>query len=300
MRYKMENSQRKFDLVFKHIDNIMLLVDTRGNILYQTASVRKMLGFPVKSCIGLNIIDRIHNNDKDDFLEILRSMSSLSLEHKCFLTCRISHKNKNWIKADVTFTCMLRDSIFNSIILNIKNHDKDRKIALSVNHTNYLETESGLLNLNVFSSSLRKEIFFAKKEKKTLMVMALSFNFMSKETHPEISPELGGLLLKTGGLLKKLYRQNDKICRIAPDQFYVLFSDILSKENIDIIVRKTTEFFRTPILYREQYVDVSFNLGITFFPFDGITAEELLHNSGQALVKAKKEGPNLYEVFNPY
>ena len=193
---------------------------------------------------------------------------------------------------------MLENNFFESIILNIKNHQKNQKIIRSTKYEQYVDMNSGTIRQNIFLSILRKEIIKAKEHKRPLMLMAVSFAYIDEESSDRAKPLPEEILQMIALRLKGLYRQNDTVCRIYQDEYYILFTNIQDSENVDCIVRKTTEYFEKPFLYEGQALYVSLSLGLSFFPYDGITADDLFNNCKKILVQAKNKGPNLFEVFS--
>ncbi|WP_256464149.1 diguanylate cyclase domain-containing protein [Halobacillus amylolyticus] len=80
------------------------------------------------------------------------------------------------------------------------------------------------------------------------------------------------------------------IARIGGDEFAILLKDLdgieeARKKAEDLLIK-----LREPYQVSEHIVYSSFSIGVSFYPFDADTKEELFHRSDQALYYGKQQG----------
>lgn len=91
--------------------------------------------------------------------------------------------------------------------------------------------------------------------------------------------------------IQSLLKEGDFIGRVSADEFLLFISDINSKDHIypqlNSLIDNLSYTFSTI-----SPIPLKFNLGITVYPFDGMTLEDLYQKAKVALDFAKKNGPN--------
>ncbi len=105
------------------------------------------------------------------------------------------------------------------------------------------------------------------------------------------------LLHQTANILKKQFRKSDYIGRLGGDEFVVFMPKIINDELIvnrmEALVKKMD---RTLIVDDETY-NISGSIGISFYPKDGRTFEELYKKADEAMYESKKSGKNQYTIY---
>jgi diguanylate cyclase (GGDEF)-like protein len=74
---------------------------------------------------------------------------------------------------------------------------------------------------------------------------------------------------------------------------------VTSVEAISALVAEISFIIYTPVTLSSQTVSVSSSIGITMYPGDGLSAEDLLKNADIAMYHAKKQGRSNFQFFTP-
>ncbi|HED54771.1 MAG TPA: diguanylate cyclase [Phycisphaerales bacterium] len=162
---------------------------------------------------------------------------------------------------------------------------------------------SGAWNRRYFDRFLAAAIAQAKARRHMLTVLVFDLdNF--KSFNDEFGHDAGDMILReTVRLMRTLTRQTDRICRIGGDEFAVIFyepegpRDEHSAHPSDfahIAERFQREITaqRFPKLGIEAPGRLTISGGLATFPWDGMTAEELLHKADQLALESKRAGKN--------
>ncbi len=106
------------------------------------------------------------------------------------------------------------------------------------------------------------------------------------------------VLIETARRLKEILPAQDVIARLGGDEFAILvYRDTM--DDIDLqIAESVLQELREPVFVGERYVQVGASLGLSNFPRDGFTAEELQICADVALYAAKSDGRRTYRAFD--
>ncbi len=94
-------------------------------------------------------------------------------------------------------------------------------------------------------------------------------------------------------ILKENIRKTDMLCEVKENGF-VIFIELSDKKHASKIGERIYRLFIYPV----EGIMVFINAGISIYPSDGNTFEELFEKAGTALKEAIKEGPDLIKFYN--
>jgi len=98
------------------------------------------------------------------------------------------------------------------------------------------------------------------------------------------------LLRIIGHRISSCIKEGDTVARLGGDEFAVILHGALDPQHVCAVAERILEVVARPITVarREHYIGAS--IGISMYPHDGASAEELLKNSDIAMYKAKEAG----------
>ncbi|HEY8541061.1 MAG TPA: GGDEF domain-containing protein [Pseudothermotoga sp.] len=91
-----------------------------------------------------------------------------------------------------------------------------------------------------------------------------------------------------GERLKSVVRKNDLVGRIGGDEFVIVLADI-DQRNVEEIVQRLIKTISCPITVDDNRFCVGISAGVTIFPQDGETIEDLIKKADKAMYKAKNK-----------
>ncbi|MBF0627965.1 MAG: EAL domain-containing protein [Magnetococcales bacterium] len=107
------------------------------------------------------------------------------------------------------------------------------------------------------------------------------------------------LLKETANRLKASVRDGDTVARVGGDEFLILLQDVARAEDMIHLARKISHAISLPlILSNGQEVFITASIGISLFPENGTTPDELLKNADIATQFAKAQGKNQFSFFS--
>lgn len=89
-------------------------------------------------------------------------------------------------------------------------------------------------------------------------------------------------------------RPEDMIARLGGDEFIIILSDIVDKAAILDIINRVLHQISRPILLSNNEVFTTASIGVSVYPDDGDTSQELIKGADVAMYAAKEKGKNTY------
>ncbi len=153
---------------------------------------------------------------------------------------------------------------------------------------------TGFLTPLVFLEEARR-LLLAKPHYSALMLIDL-YNFTGinitygRETGDEVLKEFAYRL-------RKAFEEVVLIAR-ANDEFMIFIPQLDHRTKILQYIDYIRLLFEIPLSLKGELININFNLGISIYPLDGRSPEELLEKAKLALRVAKEKGPNSVEFFS--
>ncbi|MFW8590428.1 EAL domain-containing protein [Glaciecola sp. 2405UD65-10] len=154
-----------------------------------------------------------------------------------------------------------------------------------------------LPNRSVMQEHLKQSLNTANRNKTLVAVM-----FIDLDNFKDINDTLGHgagdeLLIACSQRIKSNIREKDIVARLGGDEFIVIVNDIVQASDINIIANKLIEEIRQEFPLQDGVVYTSASIGVTVYPNDANSVEELLKNADQAMYGAKKIGKNKFHYY---
>ncbi len=194
---------------------------------------------------------------------------------------------KKWelIKESQQFSKLLEES------------EKDRANFLQYQATHDLLT--GLPNRTLLIDRIQQAINLAKREKGMFSVLVFDLDRF-KLVNDSFSYSLGDeLLQRIAKRIKAVTRESDTIARVSGDKFIAVFVLIPDDDALSTIANKILDVFKKPFKILDTEVTISVSVGVSIFPRDGATPDELLQNAEIAMFRAKEIGENQINFYSP-
>jgi diguanylate cyclase (GGDEF)-like protein len=120
-----------------------------------------------------------------------------------------------------------------------------------------------------------------------------------KAVNDTFGHDSGDLVLQeTARRISNIIRNNDICIRLGGDEFLVLLTEIKDKMHSCLVARRLISAISQPInLDIGSNIIIGVSIGIASYPSDGVSVEELMNKSDEAMYKAKKIGKNNYQLY---
>jgi len=144
----------------------------------------------------------------------------------------------------------------------------------------------------MFYDRLDQEI---KKASRTEKQMALLFIDLDrfKEINDTLGHDAGDILLvETALRISNCVRESDSVARFGGDEFTVILLEADDTGDIERVAQCILEKLAQPFQLKDEVAYISASIGITIYPNDAASVEDLLKNADQAMYVSKSKGRN--------
>ena len=107
------------------------------------------------------------------------------------------------------------------------------------------------------------------------------------------------LLTSVTQRLTSSVRECDTIARLSGDEFIIMMDSLKQSEDAAIVARKVIAALQQSFIIDGKEVFIGASIGISIYPEDGDTANDLIKAADIAMYQAKHEGRNDYRFYTP-
>jgi len=166
-----------------------------------------------------------------------------------------------------------------------------------LDHLAHHDTLTDLPNRLLLQDRLDHAIHRAHRLGHRLAVLFLDLDRF-KNINDTLGHAAGDQLLRIfAGRLSRLVREGDTVARLGGDEFMVLLEDYASDEDPHIVAQKLLDSLDEAFDIQGHQLFITASIGISLYPDDGMTVDELVRNSDAAMYRAKQKGKNSYHFY---
>jgi len=191
------------------------------------------------------------------------------------------------------FTAFILIKIKKQLGIEKKLHNQSEKILYQA----YYDELTTLPNRTLFIDRLNQSIKQLHRNHKQMAVLFIDLDRF-KSINESLGHETGDLMLiEIASRLQHSVRDTDSISRFGGDEFGILIDNISNVNIINDIIENIITHISQVFEINENQLYITASIGISLYPLDGETPNELLRNADSAMYKAKDEGRNTYQYY---
>ena len=157
---------------------------------------------------------------------------------------------------------------------------------------------TGLLNRRLLEDRLAQSLTLARRNDSMVAVMLIDLDGF-KTVNDQFGHLIGDYALRTvAKRLKDSVRESDTVARLGGDEFVVLVAGQHSTEDASVVAEKILGALTDPVAAGGRKFEIGASIGISIFPRDGGTAEQLLKHADAAMYRVKEAGKNRYQFYS--
>jgi len=217
----LKESEEYFRALTENVSDVIVIMDAKGNLVYESSSHKTMLGYGDGELIGRNVLDFVHLDDQEDltkqFSKLLQKPGSIAPVH-----FRVSHRDGSWRNIEGTCKNLLDFPAVKGIVANYRDvSDRDR-VEKELRQTN-----ENLAQQTAFAKTMAAEAEAANAAKSEFLAN------MSHEIRTPMNGVIGMTSLLLGTRLAPEQREYTKIIRNSGDALLDIINDILDYSKIE-------------------------------------------------------------------
>jgi diguanylate cyclase (GGDEF)-like protein len=176
-------------------------------------------------------------------------------------------------------------------------HDLVQQRTAEIERLAHFDTLTDLPNRLLFEDRLAQALKRAQRDSQPLGTLLLRVDRF-KELNDTLGSAIGDRLLRDiGERILRAGGERGTLARFEGDEFALLITDIKGSADVLEVVQDIIESVKSPFVFNEHELFVALSIGVSLFPNDGLTSEELLKNSGVALYRAQSLGGHNHQFY---
>lgn len=297
-KYKHTDNELKFaSLIYKAFGDAVIITDGNNRIQSINQGFTQLSGFSAEELIGK--LPNFFYSPRHDAAFNQALLSKLSNTGIWEGEVWNQHKNGDEYATWQLIHTIHDDSgkVLNRVVL-ISSITEQKRTEETIRRQAYYDLLTGLPNRRLFQDRLGFEI---KKANRTALPISLLFLDLDhfKEVNDTHGHDIGDTLLReAASRISSCVRQSDTVARLGGDEFTVILSDIPDASHTDSVARKIIAKLAEPYLINGETINISASIGITTYPEDADSINELMKNADRAMYIAKKLGRNRLNYFS--
>ena len=171
--------------------------------------------------------------------------------------------------------------------------DSEHELAHLAHH----DPLTGLPNRLLFTDRAEQALASAQVHKRGCALLLLDLDHF-KIINDSLGHNVGDQLLKqVSERLAGLFGPGLTLARLGGDEFAVLVESCPQVVQAAALAQRILDAMREPFIFDGHQLFISASIGISLFPSDALSAEQLLRNADSALFKAKSAGREGYALY---
>jgi len=192
-----------------------------------------------------------------------------------------------------------RDDIIAGRIWSFRDITKRATLESQVQFQATHDSLTGLSNRLLLMDHIYQEILRSKRENSLFALLFFDLDRF-KLINDSLSHSAGDkILITVANRLKKITRAIDTLARLGGDEFVVVLSSIKDENHIQRIAFTLLDTFHKTFLIDDHELSISSSIGISIYPQNGETVDELLRNADSAMYRSKELGGNRFTFYTP-
>jgi len=283
--------------VFESSNEAILITDTSANIIDVNESFSRITGYNREEVVGKN--PRLLKSDRHDkpFYEAMWH----SLLTKGRWRGEVWEKRKNgqiypkWLSISTVYNEKNERSYYVGIFSDIT---KIKQTEEYLQYLAYKDTLTGLPNRTLFQDRLEQAMRQADRNQTLVVLMFLDLDRF-KNINDTLGHRIGDqLLVNAAQRFKDCVRVSDTVARLGGDEFTVILTNLPDSSAVTIVAQKLIAALAAPFFLSAHEIVMTTSIGITIYPNDASTVDDLLKNADTAMYHAKDRGRNNYQFFS--
>lgn len=276
--------------------NSIFITNKQGRIIWVNAAFCRLSGFSVEELI--NRTPRILKSGKQD-AESYKQLWRTILAGKVWSGDVIERrKNGELFTVHQTITPLIDGNGEITHFIAVQEDITARKDAEArIEQIAYHDALTGLCNRMELQNRLEQAVQQAIRHSRLLALHFIDLDRF-KIVNDTLGHTVGDVLLQAvAKRLESCLRASDTAARIGGDEFAVLQPEISNHDGAVTLASKIVNAMGEPFHLSGRDIHISPSIGVSVFPLDSTTPEELMKSADMAMYLAKKEGRNNFQFF---
>jgi len=172
---------------------------------------------------------------------------------------------------------------------------QDHKSQL--NYLSFHDPLTGLANRSLFYDRVNKSLSRSRRNTSNLSLLLVDLDRF-KNINDSLGRDAGDYYLKQAALrLAETVRDTDTVARLSGDEFVIVLENVAQASDITGICQKILDSISQPLSVMGHEITSTASIGVSLYPRDGDSIDQLLKHADLAMSRAKHLGKNRTEFY---
>lgn len=288
----LHSKNQELEEILGNIDQIIWYIDIKTlSLQYVNDAITPIFGFTKEDFLSDHTLwqQRIHPDDRHLVRTFFETLSPGQSQEICF---RIHRSNGEicWLNSRIYHNSKLH--LFVGITSDIT---ESKRQTDEIEFLAYHDPLTMLPNRSKLKIQLHSKLEHFSHTQFALIFIDLD-NF--KNINDTMGHEIGDqILIQVSVRLRELVGDNHFSSRFGGDEFVILFNTA-DTAIIDTFSNQLIQTFKLPFIINDIPFFLSSSIGISIYPEDARTPEDLIKHADTAMYEAKKNGKNQFVYYN--
>ena len=274
--------------------------DISTNVFTFSGGLNKVLGFADDSRYGV-VAEWQHLVHPEDLEKVQTNFKSVldgqTTHYECEYRLKAKDGHWKWIWSRgivIEHDAQGQPLVMTGTLTDITGKKESEELVWR--HAN-LDALTGLPNRRSFRDRLDAEVRKSYRNNNQLALLFLDLDGF-KQVNDLFGHDAGDLLLMEAAYrISSCVRETDIVARLGGDEFTIVLTDLDDPDHVEFVCQKVLSKLTQPFRIRNDFAYVTGSIGVTIYPYDGSSSEELIRKADQAMYAAKQAGKNQFSYF---
>lgn len=297
---------QRFRLAVENANDMVVITDARRRIEYVNPAFRRITGWAMDEVRGRKPGTFLHG-PKTDPSTVERLKKALN-RGDTVRDVHLLNYNKQggiyWVSLNILPVRDASNRLRHYVAVQRDITDQraiEGELRTSSDRLDYLTSHdqlTGLANRERFKSALADTMVSVQRLGGILPIILIDldrFKLINDSLGHHVGDEV---LIEMARRLQGCVRGSDVVARLGGDEFALLFGAVQETDFVDRMCRKIGARLAEPVVIQGTVLHTSGSLGVSLYPQDADSVDELLRNADTAMYQAKARGRNTVCFFS--
>lgn len=282
--------------IFESSSESMVITDAENRIVTVNPAFTTITGYTLSEVVGRNPSLLKSGRQREEFYqEMWHTLNSVGHWNGEVWNLRKNGElYAEWLSINVIFnddgSKRMHVALFSDIT------ERKQADELIWKHANY-DHLTQLPNRRLFRDRLDQSVKIAHRTSNSMALLFIDLDRF-KVVNDSLGHDIGDkLLTEAAERINLCVREMDTVARMGGDEFTVILSHITDPVYAGKIAASIIQNLTEPFIIDGETLNVSASIGITIYPTDGGSSEQLLKNADIAMYAAKNSGRGRFSYF---
>ena len=293
---KQDREIRRAATVFESTGDGVVITDPQARIVAVNKAFSDLSGFSRSELVGRHVrMLRSRRHSRDFYAKQFKMLTETGRwEGEVYTRNKSGDSQLEWLTVNVVNDNQGKTSQYVAVFSDV---EIVKRSLHKLDHLAHHDTLTGLPNRLLLRDRIEHAIHRAHRERRDLAVLFLDLDRF-KNINDTLGHTVGDNLLRVcAARLSDRVREGDTVARLGGDEFMILLEDYRTPEDARTVAQDVLESLAQAIPIQGHELFITASIGISQYPQDGATVDELVRNADAAMYRAKEKGKNNYHFY---